>query len=393
MRYARTDTPHLFSGIIAIVVVATVLFAGQMVAIHVEHTTVSSTAPELFPLKNQGVVLQRAAAYARDVLPVYGSSELVLPLAERASNFFRTEPTGFQVSPIGNTGMGLLVIVEKIAALGSDLHGKKIAISLSPDWFLTPNPRWHAYEGNFSLMTASEMAFGTGLDFGLKQKIASRMLECPSTVERSPFLEFALQRLASGRWFDRVALCAVWPIGKVQNALMELQDHFAALDHIRRAIKPAYRHSDVPDWTRLIANTSRSKAIGQVEKVSRQDERMTPGYCDAAFQIRMNAAPGWVDLELLLRTLADVHARPLLLSMPIDGHFDDQAGISRSAREGFYQKLRALARHYNFKLIEFEEHDEDPAFLLRHTDHLTARGWLFYNRALDDFFHGRIPRS
>ena len=25
--------------------------------------------------------------------------------------------------------------------------------------------------------------------------------------------------------------------------------------------------------------------------------------------------------------------------------------------------------------------------------HLAARGWLFYNRALDDFFHGRVPAT
>ena len=107
----------------------------------------------------------------------------------------------------------------------------------------------------------------------------------------------------------------------------------------------------------------------------------------------MNTAPGWVDLELLLRTLASVHARPLLLSMPIDGQFYDRAGVSRSAREGYYDKLRVLAQRYNVPLIEFRDHDDDPAFLLRHTDHLTAKGWIFYNRALDDFFHGRIPTS
>lgn len=44
---------------------------------------------------------------------------------------------------------------------------------------------------------------------------------------------------------------------------------------------------------------------------------------------KMNASPGWKDLELLLRTLARVHARALILSMPISGNFYDHAGISR----------------------------------------------------------------
>ena len=107
----------------------------------------------------------------------------------------------------------------------------------------------------------------------------------------------------------------------------------------------------------------------------------------------MNAAAGWVDLELLLRTLARVHARPLLLSMPIAGDFYDERGISRSVRENYYAKLRSVAQRYHFPLVEFKAHDEDPAFLYLHKSHLTAKGWIYYDRAIDDFFQGRAPRS
>jgi poly-D-alanine transfer protein DltD len=30
---------------------------------------------------------------------------------------------------------------------------------------------------------------------------------------------------------------------------------------------------------------------------------------------------------------------------------------------------------------------EDPDFLVDHHDHLSAKGWMYYNRALDEFFH------
>jgi D-alanine transfer protein len=395
--HAKKVMPHLFSGLIAFALAAVVLFAGEMVASHLEHTTLPSTAPELFLLKTQGLAFQRAAARAMDVLPLYGSSELIVPpVPKKASIFFRTAPTGFQVSPVGNRGTTSLIILQKVAALGSDLRGKKLAISLSPQWVLRPDPRWDAYEGNFSLMAASEMAFSTALDFKLKRAIASRMLEYPNAVGKSSLLEYALRRLASGRWLDRVVFCALWPIGKAQTALLELQDHFAALDHIRYKIKPARPcHSEILDWPKLIAKVSRSNPtnMGKIEKGSSMDEQIAPGSRDEAFRSQMDAGPGWMDLELLLRTLTRVHARPLLLSMPIAGQFYDQAGISRSAREYYYKKLRALAQRYNFALVEFEEHDEDPAFLYHHENHLNIKGWMFYNRALDDFFHGRVPQT
>ena len=396
--HARQRMPHLFAAVIVSGLLAAVLFGARTVAVHREHATVLSTAPELFPLKNQGLAFQRAAAHAPNVLPLYGSSELVTPpISERASIFFRTAPTGFQVSPVGAGGANSLNMSQKIAALGSDLRGKKLAISLSPGWLLSSNPRWgKGYEGSFSPMAVSEMVFGTVLDFELKRDIASHMLKYPGTLENRPFLEFALKRLASRHCLDHVLFCALWPLGKAQTAIMELQDHFAALHYIRHKIKSAPRcHREVVDWPKLIASVDETKTTNRdkLTKASRLDEIKAADRRDVAFQDGVNASAGWSDLELLLRTLARVQAQPLVLSMPIAGDLYDQQGISRSAREKFYSKLRALVQRYHFPLVEFEEHDEDPAFLYLHQSHLTAKGWIYYNRALDDFFHGRAPRS
>jgi D-alanine transfer protein len=258
--HPRQGMPYLFAGLIACGLVAAVLFGAQMVALRLEHSTILSTAPELFPLKNQGLVFQRAAAQAPNVLPLYGSSELTaVPVPERAQIFFRTAPTGFEVSPVGAGGMPPLIILQKLGALGSALRGKKLAISLSPR--LTAHAAGRkAYEGNFSLMAASEMVFDTALDFELKRQIASRMLECSSIVAKSPLLEFALRRLASRRRLDRLTFCALWPMGKVQNMVLELQDHFAALAYIQHKIKPAPQQDpEIIDWSKLLVNASALK--------------------------------------------------------------------------------------------------------------------------------------
>ena len=230
---AQVETPHLLPSVIAIVAAGAILVAGEMFAVYLEQRAIRWVDPQVFQLKNQGLAFQRAAAHTQDVLLLYGSSELIMgPIAERGGYFFRTAPTGFQLSPVGKPGATAMTILQKIGALGSDLRGKKVAISLSPVWFLMPGERADWYEGNFSLLAASELAFGSALDFELKRDIASRMLQFPSTLEKSPLLEFALRRLASGGWFDRVVFCAIWPIGKAYTAALELQDHFAAVAHI-----------------------------------------------------------------------------------------------------------------------------------------------------------------
>jgi len=373
----RKEMPHLFAGIIALGLAAIIFFAAQRVLIHLEHATIVSTAPERFALKNQGLAFQRAAAHSPKVLMIYGSSELRMPAApERGNIFFRTAPTGFQLSPVGGGGANPLIMLQKVGALGSALRGKRLAFSLSPGWFCNVGRSTQGYKGNFSPMAATELVFGTALDFELKRDIAARMLQFPETLEQRPFLEFALRRLASGQLLDRVVFCALWPAGKIQTALYELEDHWAAVHHIQRHTKPPPRlQEETVDWPQFVAKASKARPAdaGNIQQPSRFDRKITP--------------------DLLLRCLTTVHARPLILSMPLAGDFYDHAGVSRSARDEFYRKLPALVEQYHFPVLEFQEHDEDPAFLIRHQSHLTAKGWAYYDRALDDFFHGRLPQG
>ena len=394
---AREQRPHVFAGLLALGLAVIILFAAHRVLIHLEHATIVSTAPEVFALKNQGLAFQRAAAHSPNVLPIYGSSELLRPAApERGNIFFRTAPTGFQLSPVAGGGANPLIWLQKVGALGSMLHGKRLAFSLSPGWFCTPKPGIQGYKGNFSPMAATEMVFGNALDFRLKRDIAARMLQFPETLEQRPFLEFALRRLASGRFLDRLVFYALWPVGKIQTALFELEDHWAALHHIRHQTKlpPPRLQEETIDWPQFIAKASKAKAAdaGRIQQPSQTDRKINRGSRDVGFLTGVKTSTAWIDLDLLLRCLATVQARPLILSMPLGGDFYDQAGISRSARDEFYRKLPALVDSYHFPVIEFQEHDEDPAFLIRHESHLTAKGWAYYDRALDDFFHGRLPR-
>jgi D-alanine transfer protein len=402
MGSARTGIPHLFSAVVALGVAATILFAGRMFAIHLENKTLHAIAPRVFELKNQGLAFQRTAAHAQDVLPLYGSSELITPVRERAGVFFRSAQTGFQASPVGKVGTTPLIMLQDLAALGPDLRGKKIAISLSAVWFVAPDVNPYYYEGNFSLFAASAFVFGSALDFDLKRDIASRMLQFPRMFKKSPLLGFALRRLASGGLPDRIIFSALWPLGKMQNAILDLQDHFAALNYILHQPKSrASLHQQTLDWPSLIAKASEAANASEKQNVALTgtNKQMTPRRTDAWFLKCLNQSNQWRDLDLLFRVMTEIHARPLLLSMPMDGQFYDEAGISRSIRECYYQKMRALAQQYNFALKEFEQHDEDPIFLghriprIRHVaaPHLTAKGWMFYDRVLDKFFHGRVP--
>src|SRR5215470_4399381 len=239
---ARSGTSHLVSALIACAIVVGILCGGRLLAIQLERKTVHWIAPKDFFIKNQGLAFERAAARRPDILLLYGSSELIDPITNRASDFFSNAPTGFQVCPVGKGGTTSLIILQKLGALGSELRGRKVAISLSASSFFMPAVRPQFYAGNFSLPAASGILFGTAIDFDLKAAIAKRMLQFPDTLAKDGLVELAAKCFASGRPVDRLVLMAIWPLGKLQNVMLDLQDHFEALVYILAGGRP------IPEW-------------------------------------------------------------------------------------------------------------------------------------------------
>src|ERR1700746_1527397 len=188
LAFGRSFAPHVFSALIACALTAAILCGGRLLAIYLEKRTIHSTAPRDFFIKNQGLAFERAAARTPDILLLYGSSELIDPIPNRPSDFFSSEPTGFQVCPVGKAGTTSLIILQKLGALGSELRDRKIAISLSASSFLMP-ARPEYYSGNFSLPAASGLLFGDAIDFDLKTAIAKRMLQFPDTLAENDLVK------------------------------------------------------------------------------------------------------------------------------------------------------------------------------------------------------------
>jgi D-alanine transfer protein len=378
---ARPRASHLSSALIACGFVSAILCGSSVLAIHLERKTIHTTAPRDFFIKNQGLAFQRAAARAPDILLLYGSSELIDPVANRASDFFSSEPSGFEVCPVGKGGATSLIILQKLGALGPELRGRKIAIWLSPSSFFTPDVDPASYAGNFSWLAASSILFGDSLDLNLKTEIAERMLQFPDTLARGPLLRLAAVCLASGHPLDRIVLMAIWPLGKLQNAILDLQDHFEALVYILGGNRTILRNElRLFKSRKPSANSGRKAAATESREAIRSDR-------DVAFRERIATASEWIDVELLFRTLTELRARALILSMPIDGTLQEVRGVSRSARQVYYERMSQLAQRYHLPLIQFEDHDADPTFLIAHREHPTPLGWTYYDRALDDFFH------
>jgi D-alanine transfer protein len=64
-------------------------------------------------------------------------------------------------------------------------------------------------------------------------------------------------------------------------------------------------------------------------------------------------------------------------------------GVSDKARVAYTHRLEDLAHQYEVPLLDFRDHEKNPDFLVDFLDHLSPQGWMYYNKALDEFYHAR----
>ena len=142
------QTPHLAPALTAMILGIVVPAVFGFYARSLEYRSITALAADeamierdgkLAPVKNQGTALQQAALETDCLLPIYGSSELVLHRTYNrpfhATNLFRDQPTGFTVFPVGKAQTTCLIMLQKLAAIGPTLEGRKVAVSLSHAWF------------------------------------------------------------------------------------------------------------------------------------------------------------------------------------------------------------------------------------------------------------------
>lgn len=388
---------HLTASLAAILIVGAALALGLVWCQGIEHRYVHELAGDFSDAKLQGLALQRAAISEDDLLLLYGSSELVKEMPNKASEFFREYPTGFRVFAVGKPGTTALAVMQKLAAIGPELRGRKVAISLSPSSYFAEEVDPGYYAGNFSDLHATEVAFSTALSPGLRRDAARRMLEYPKTLDDNWLLQFVLARVAGDTPLDRALYVAILPLGKLQALIARAQDHFAAAGHIvdsrlreDAVLQPGRKKlnwDDIFKRAEVIAKTMRSTAKKSPAPALVKRPR---GSRDKVFLQTLERADEWSDFELALRALQELGARPLILSMPVHGPELEAMGVSAGARHAYLARLRDLTARYRVPLVYYGQGEEDPNFFYDSLDHLGAKGWIYYNQTLDDFFHDRL---
>jgi D-alanine transfer protein len=394
---------HLWPVFFTLLLVAGGLAGGLAYAHQQEARYIHVMATHVIDQMTIGEAWQRAAFEQPDLLVIYGSSELLdQPGPYQALRFFHTYPTGFDTVEIARPAINSLNLAQDLAAMGPALRGKKVVISFTPSMFITTMAGQSAYDGNFSQIHADEFIFSTQLSWGLKQDAAKRMLQYPKTLVKDPILAFALQRLVQDTGLDRILYYLDFPLGMLEIGVQRLQDHWEVLTYIwsHPHMNPTMVHQPAAiDWTAL--------AVKAEEQYKKESNNNSYGIQNSIWTTKLGAvvAKGgsksseqnflhdmqvtqeWVDLDILIKTLVELQAEPLVMSRPFNGAFWDSQGVTINDRNVYYDKLHSMLEPYKIQLIDFKDHDEDRYFNVDSSSHTSPKGWVYVDQALDAYYH------
>ncbi|HUH99375.1 MAG TPA: D-alanyl-lipoteichoic acid biosynthesis protein DltD [Anaerolineales bacterium] len=399
------STSHLQAGIVSILVLLAALMGFDYYARSLEQRYVNALAPLDLAQTINGIALQRAAFAQADLLPFFGSSEItMIDTPYDAERFFATYPTGFTVFQVANLGAASLTMAQDLAALGPDLRGKKIVISFSPATFTMSKLPPDYYAGNFSALHAYEMIFSPFLSITLKIDAARRMLDFPATLQSDAFLQFAIFQMTRPSRADRSLYYLSWPLGELQIMTMRLQDHAEVVSYLWSHPVPAVvrKIPEAIDWPAAFSSAlaeqeqhTRSNSLG----VEDQDwwwyqhvvtNPIPAGSQDKGFIARVEAHPEWIDLDILLRVLQELGAKPLILGRPMNVRLWEALGVSERAQETYYLKLDDVVNQYHLPLVDYRRYGTDIYFSIDQGAHTSRLGWVYVDQTLDEFFHGQI---
>jgi D-alanyl-lipoteichoic acid biosynthesis protein DltD len=407
---SRKSAPHLAAALISLFILIASLVGFNVYAQSLELRYVNALIPLGLTQMENGSALQRAALQKSDILMVYGSSELtLLPTPYQADQFFAKYPTGFTVVDVASLGVLSVTLAQEFAALGPDLRGKKIVLSIMPGsffinkkYFIENNPE-HDFAMNFSRLHTYEAIFSPYLSFGIKNEISSSMLNYRDTIRSDPFLAFAITSTSSTSIRNRILYYLIWPLGELQTEILRLQDHFEVVLYIwtHHIDSNVQKIPQSIDWntTHADALTEQIKNTGTnpygvenfmwwyFDRISLPEPT---GSNNDLYRKNLLNSQEWTDFKILLIVLQQLGAKPLILSRPLNVPLWEVMGVTENTQDIFYDKLHSVADPFKMPLIDFRQHDHDMYFSIDQGSHTSRDGWVYVDQILDSYYHGEL---
>jgi D-alanine transfer protein len=353
---------------------------------------VSQAATQLNPFMFQGTYIQSKMLEDNRYLPIYGSSELARLDAFHPSNYFQVNDDGFVPFLIGRGGSISIIHFLNFAEHTDQLKGKKLVFVLSPQWFQPKGADENHFVPNYSSLQGYDLALNNNIDPALKQEVIKRLLHFIPIKDDKILSILYRGEISNDPWAQAKAYL-VRPLAYINRAMLQKKDlyySFVGGTNKSREINPAVKNKS---WSQLKqmataegARQATNNRFGVINSQYNKMKKSVPhlkGYKKGASYGR---SLEYYDFQLVLDLLKQSGAKPLFISVPVNGPWYDYTGFPKQGLTSYYKRIKHQVQAEGFPIADFSGHDYDPYFM-KDTIHIGWKGWVYVDKAIKDFYN------
>lgn len=355
---------------------------------------ISNPAFSMLPSEEKGKmrtgIMENMNEYS---IPVFGSSEFQHGQDTPYHPAQVFAGTKFNPMLIGAGYYQSLSHAVTLASIESSMTQRKAVLILSPQWFRKTGVVDQAYASRFSETHYAGMMANEKLSDETKEYIAERtqkLLKPDEKMrERVPMYDQVLWK-KSGNALEALREQS-WSAFLKEKELFELSVLRKKSHLEKRAELP--ESDQEPDWESLLS---------QAQEEGERDNQ-NQFYMDAASYKRLEPhlagkkdmnkdavngyqnSPEYDDLRCFLTVCRELEIEPMLVIVPVNGYYYDFTGFPKTAREGYYAKVKKVAEEFGARIADFSD-QEYTKYFFEDRVHLGKKGWVMVNESIYEFF-------
>jgi len=356
----------------------------------ISNKKVAKDATSLSPLMFQGDYIQSRMLADKKYFPIYGSSELSRFDPFHPSNYFEANQEGFTPFLYGRGGTQSLVQFMNFAAHSNQLKGKKLVFIISPQWFHKKGIDNVHFDPNYSMLQAYDLAFNHSIDPRLKRKAIHRLLKF-DVVKRDYMLTSVFRSEIGRHGKFRLDNEIIRPFAYMNWKLLQKKDLYFSLyggyNHKRYKDPKIVKGKSWGELEQIASQYGKQRAKGNPYDVSYSfyKKKIIP---TAAKMKNYNRHATYAksveynDFQMVLDLLKEKGAKPIFISLPVNGRWYDYTGFPKNGREVYYKKICKQVSASGFPIVDLSGHEYDPYFL-KDTMHIAWKGWVYVDQAME----------
>lgn len=342
------------------------------------------------PIKDKGLYLLQRSVRHGDLLLI-GSSELNAPVEQNPIHAYPNSDLPVNVNKIGHAYQQCLLDGIMLGAL-VESSSDKIAILISPQWFVGEDINKKGTQANFSELQLMKFLYNPNIPAEIKKYACTRLDDLLSGEAITTSVKFLVRLYKDDSVFSYIGRGIFWPYYAFKYRLLVLKDKYNAYKFLQNGEAADVDIHSI-NWKEAMDIAAlQGKESCTNNSIFVYDEYYDKYLKDVWGQLAgskkddsLSHSMEKEDFRFLLQVSHCEYVEPYFIFVSANGFYYDYLGVQRSERVALYDWLGNEAVQNGFPYLDLREHEYEPYFYCD-VMHLGWKGWTLVNENISNHF-------